>query len=117
MFTSNDQTIFCFQSSQEFDNPAFDLDENNIEFSPDCKLADIVQQTLRRNSDFGYIHPYGRGNLYTTVFLGEKSKAADSSGGMLAFWVAFIIMVVGLAGAIIFMAGIVYLVYRLKIIK
>ena len=89
-----------FQSSQEFVNAAFEPDET---VPKDFKFRDLVEHALRQQND-EFLHPFGRSNLYTSVFLGEKTNS-DTNGSKLAFWGILLLVLLGISGGIIFMAG------------
>ncbi|CAC5363384.1 unnamed protein product [Mytilus coruscus] len=86
-------------SSQEFVNPAFEPDET---VPKDFKFRDLVEHALRQQND-EFLHPFGRSNLYTSVFLGEKPNS-DTNGSKLAFWGILLLVLLGISGGIIFMA-------------
>ncbi|XP_069106628.1 uncharacterized protein [Argopecten irradians] len=90
-----------FRTTQEFVNPAFELDEN---IPSDSKLSDIVDLVMKQQTDQGrYVHPFGQNSLYSTVFLDETPRTIQNTE-RIVFWLIFVIMLVGLAGAIILMA-------------
>lgn len=97
--------IFCLylsQSSQDFTNPAFEPEDGYVD---DHQFCDIVDQVLRQPLNGGrYVHPYGQGNLYKAILVGEKTKVPQSAG-KLVFWAVFMQMMVGLACSIIILAG------------
>lgn len=97
--------IFCLylsQSSQDFTNPAFEPEDGYVD---DHQFCDIVDQVLRQPLNGGrYVHPYGQGNLYKAILVGEKTKVPQSAG-KLVFWAVFMLMMVGLACSIIILAG------------
>ncbi|XP_076083744.1 uncharacterized protein LOC143054614 isoform X2 [Mytilus galloprovincialis] len=86
-------------SSQEFVNAAFEPDET---VPKDFKFRDLVEHALRQQND-EFLHPFGRSNLYTSVFLGEKTNS-DTNGSKLAFWGILLLVLLGISGGIIFMA-------------
>lgn len=100
VYTFCEMCCCIFQSSQEFVNPAFESDEN---VPKDFKLRDLVEHALKQQND-EFLHPYGRSNLYTSVFLGQKSNAQTDTS-KLAFWGILLLVLLGIAGGIIFMAG------------
>ena len=71
----------------------------------DHQFCDIVDKVLRQPHNGGrYVHPYGQGNLYKTILVGEKTKVPQSAG-KLVFWAVFMLMMVGIACSIIVLAG------------
>ncbi|XP_033727715.1 uncharacterized protein LOC117317041 [Pecten maximus] len=96
-----------FRNTQEFVNPAFELDEN---LPSDSKLSDIVNLVIKQQTDQDrYVHPFGQSNLYSSMFLDDTPTAIQNTERVI-FWLIFVIMLVGLAGAIILMAE----MYRLE---
>lgn len=96
-------TIFFFdlQSSQDFTNPAFESDDGYLD---DHQFSDIVDQVLRQPLNGQYVHPYGQGNLYKAILVGEKTKVPQSAG-KLVFWAVFMLLMAGIACTIIILAG------------
>lgn len=88
-------------SSQEFVNPAFEPDDT---VPKDIRFRDLVEHALQQRDDDN-LHPYGRTNLYTTLFLGQKSNV-ETDGSKLAFWGILLLVILGITGGIIFMAEI-----------
>lgn len=94
--------FYLLQSSQDFTNPAFEPEDGYVD---DHQFCDIVDQVLRQPLNGGrYVHPYGQGNLYKAILVGEKTKLPQSAG-KLVFWAVFMLMMVGLACSIIILAG------------
>ncbi|OWF38516.1 hypothetical protein KP79_PYT24005 [Mizuhopecten yessoensis] len=86
-----------FRTTQEFVNPAFELDEN---IPSDSKLSDLVELVMKQQSDQNrYVHPFGQSN----VFFNDTPTSIQNTETVV-FWLIFVIMLVGLAGAIIIMA-------------
>ncbi|XP_062587541.1 uncharacterized protein LOC134249182 [Saccostrea cucullata] len=88
------------KSSQDFSNPAFEPDDGLAE---DHHFTDIVEHVLRQPLNGRYVHPYGQGNLYKAILVGEKTKLPQSAG-KLVFWTVFLLMMVGIACSIILLA-------------
>lgn len=89
------------KSSQDFTNPAFEPEDGYVD---DHQFCDIVDQVLRQPLNGGrYVHPYGQGNLYKAILVGEKTKVPQSAG-KLVFWAVFMLMMLGLACSIIILA-------------
>ncbi|KAH9490591.1 hypothetical protein Btru_033613, partial [Bulinus truncatus] len=71
-------------------------------------LADVVSQIMRQGTiidmDDDNSHPYGRDTSLTDLITGKRRDSYKMDAGKMIVWLVLAIMIVGLAGGIIFMS-------------
>ncbi|GFO33949.1 hypothetical protein PoB_006045400 [Plakobranchus ocellatus] len=90
-----------------YHNAAFE-GESITEPSKRPSLADVVSQIMKQNAivdvEDDNSHPYGRDSSLTDLVTGKRKANYAIDGGKMIVWLALAIMIVSLAGGIIFMS-------------
>ncbi|XP_074656854.1 uncharacterized protein LOC141910051 isoform X2 [Tubulanus polymorphus] len=93
---------------QSYTNPAFDIDEE-IDIEADSQRWNAILKTILGSEEVHNLmndcdlHPYGRGNVYENMMEGRRvTVKVDSAKSFI--WLMFICAMIGISGAIIFMA-------------
>lgn len=102
-------SFYLLQSHQEFVNPAFEH-EADIPKGTNRRmsLTDIVEQLKieKRKENIRFYHPFGKSNVYASFLdLKENEVVARKASSRMLVWITFVVILVGLSGAIIVMSG------------
>ncbi|CAG5133361.1 unnamed protein product, partial [Candidula unifasciata] len=94
-------------STFSYNNVAFE-GEIITEPSKRSSLVEVVNQIMRNSAvvemDEDNSHPYGRDNSLTDLMTGKHRDNYKVDAGKMIVWLALAIMIVSLAGGIIFMS-------------